>query len=149
MPSKPLSSYVLICEKLLHEKDGVFSAIRIVDIFYCAAPLAGVPAEQQAVAMFVVAHFQVPPEDDGTHSVLLDLMRPSGERTQILANPNLNRPEDEPKKAPGSPQGFSVAVQVGVIAKEYGSHQIVFSVDESEVATAAFTLQLASVENQS
>lgn len=145
MRGKPLSSYILICEKLMQEKDNVYSAIRLADIFYYGEPIKELPLDKQAVAISVLTHFKVPSDDDEGHAVVLELVRPSGERTKIFNLENLEHNKGE-RKAPGSPRGFSIALQLGVIAKEMGVHEVVLSVDGEEQARTWFTLATAPVQ---
>jgi hypothetical protein len=149
MRGKPLSAYVLICEKLLQEESGIVSLIRVVDLFYVAPLIENVPEERQAITIDVLGHFVLPSEDDGTHVAILELIRPSGERTEILRHDNLLRPPDAPKKAPEAPSGYNVGVELRLRTKEHGTHRIVLSVDDAEAAQTFFTLLPLSVRDSS
>lgn len=136
MPDKPLSAFLLICQHLLEEKDGAFSAIRIVDLFFFERP-AGVSIEQQAVLLHVFGSLKVPPSDEAEHIIQLNLIRPDGEVATLLG----------PKgfvfggKFDDVPRGLNINAQIGVVPRQVGTHHIALLFDEQEVARAPFTLR--------
>jgi len=78
MPIKPISCYLLICERVLQEKDDVVSAVSLADIFFCD-PESKTPIEERAVRVSMLAHLHLPMDDDSEHKLQLKIVRPSGQ----------------------------------------------------------------------
>ena len=136
MPLPPdLSVSVFICEKALREADGILSAIRLVDVFLVSRP-PDVPVEQQIVQMHVVAVIRSQTITLGRHTIRLDLLRPNGERRP--GPEQIEATIDEPNFP--APRGISLAAQVGVVAKQQGTHWWILQLDDEEIARAPFTL---------
>jgi hypothetical protein len=130
-----LSLNVLLCEKLLYERDQVISAIRIVEVF--SVPLnPDLPLDKQGPLMFVLASGKVPADDEAEHLIELFLIRPDGE----------TKPVGEPIKSvfpgqPGFPRGFNIGFQLVVLATQMGIHYISVRFDGDEVRRVPFILQ--------
>ena len=77
---KPVVVVACICEKVLQEKDGVNSLIRIVDTFHVTLPEKELPAGVNA-AISLTLYVSLRSEDvTGRHEVGLVLHGPSGEK---------------------------------------------------------------------
>lgn len=77
MPQKPLTAHILICEHVLEEKEGVFSAIRPVDLF--AINVAQPPVEGGGVLIKALVQMKSHADDSEPHHFRLDLIRPDGD----------------------------------------------------------------------
>ncbi len=84
-PGGPHLQAALICERVLEEKDGYISAIRIVDRVFFAVSPDGELVQAQHPVVFLVAFKSGSAR--GTYSVEIRRERPSGERDTILNAP--------------------------------------------------------------
>jgi hypothetical protein len=135
LPEHPLSVTAVICEKVLHEKDGVMSAIRIVDVFtYTLKP--ELPTEDQGVKMVLLLGFKLPSGDTSEHSIALELLKPNGDRTAI----------EQPLKGvatstfPDTPKGYNVIANLSVAPVQKGTHYFIVRFDGEELLWVPFTL---------
>ena len=67
-----VGAVAVICEKILLEKDGVTTLVRVVDVFT-------VP-ENASVDLSLWTQIRITSDDDAKHSLDLELVRPDGER---------------------------------------------------------------------
>jgi len=134
LPENVIEASVLICEKTLREDDGVFSIIRLVDIFFVTLQ-PGTPRERLSVKMSVL--FRVKVADDTEHVLKLVLQRPSGAEAAIAEAP----PAKATSQFVDVPGGISGVAHVGVLAKEMGTHYFKMLLDDVEVARTPFTLR--------
>jgi len=137
MPLKILSTSALICERFLVEKDDVFSAIRIIDLFY-------VPQDSpEYAAMQVNVLVVVKTSNDGEASLRIKLIDPSG-NVETLAGP----PERivVKSKFPGTliPTGTTIALHLNISPKTLGTYYLNVELDGQQVANVPFTLQRSS-----
>jgi hypothetical protein len=136
LPAKILEHTLFICEKVLHEQDGVLSAIRIVDLFYVdTATATDIPPERRAIKMAVV--FRVRIADQEEHTVKLSLMRPNGQMASIVETP----PTRAESRIPEVAAGINGTAEIAVLAREMGTHYFILYCDGIEVARTIFTLQ--------
>lgn len=131
-----LSANCVICERALREADGVFSAIRIVDIFF-VPNVPGIPLDQQVVPITLLGMIRVSSEDDTEHTIELSLTRPNGEESVVNVVSNQPIPIG---RFSGAPRSISIIARMGVLAKQLGMHQIAIKFDNQEVANTQFTL---------
>jgi hypothetical protein len=77
---KPIVTAALLCDRVLQEKDGVLTAIRIVDQFTVAPPPAALPPNFVALASadFAVLICVKPGDLTGTFRLSLKIRFPSG-----------------------------------------------------------------------
>lgn len=137
---KPLAAVILVCEKVLNEKDGVLSVIRIPDLFYVHSPPDLAP-ENQAVLMTVLIMCKFPHDDESTHSVLCRLKRPDGTEKDVDFGVPLEFPLKDNKEGPTtSPRGFNLIASWGVKPTHTGLHELILLVDGNEISSAFFTL---------
>lgn len=124
------------CERILQEADGVVTAIRIVDLF--RVPIANdIPIEKQAVGMSLYIRGTLERDDGIDHRVAISVIRPDGQA---------GLPEDIFKgriatKFRDAPPGFNVAVQFGIIPKQFGTHHIAVVFDGETVFKLPITLR--------
>jgi len=137
MPQKLLLAHVLICEHVLNEKDDVCSAIRLVDLFTLGKLQPLIPLEEQGVQISVLVQVKSQVGDNDEHRLRLDLVRPNGESKTLIEHP----PIIITSRAPGTPGGANIVLNVGVVASQMGVHYITLIADGHEVVRAPFTLQ--------
>jgi hypothetical protein len=141
MPQKLLASYILICERVIEEKDGVLSVIRMAD-FYGVPPAAlestiGVRLGIQLQAAITA---KAVPEDTGEHHFAVKLIRPKGEYSLLLEKSQRMR-----SRIFGSPGGASFTLKLGSFVKEMGTHYVTLEADGEEVARAPFTVAIDEI----
>jgi hypothetical protein len=125
----------LLCEKVLQERETIFSAIRIIDIF-------GVPEGTPAgIVQFsgLVLLRAMPTEEQFRVSVAI--ISSSGERIQLPDPPG--NPFSLPvyEGDPTIPVGFSLHLEFHVGTGKMGTNYIEISVDGVPVLQMPFTLQ--------
>ena len=124
-----------MCERVLNEKDGVFSAIRIIDIIFRSRR----PDETEEflpVSFTFLALGRLKPEAAGPHNVRLDLIRINGE-TETIGQSEVNI---DPPKIAGIPAGFTVIVQMGFEPKNLGTAWVVMYFDGKEATRVPITI---------
>ncbi len=135
MPAKPIYVNAVLCERALLEQDGVFSAIRLVDIFYVDP--SAVSPEGRPIGVQLLLNVKFPSEDEGDHVVEIRLERPGEPPVKIA--------ETEPGKAtgrvPSAPKGINVVARFGVIPKTVGVHFMSVLLDGETVSRIPFMLQ--------
>lgn len=133
MPLKPLSVAVLVCEKVLHEQDGVASAIRIVDIF----PVPENLPQDARMSAQVLCVVRTMPFDE-THQLSIRHERPDGTVNEIISQQIA--PVGAHPLGPMVPVGLSINLEIGVRTQPLGTHNIHLLIDGEEIARAHFTL---------
>lgn len=132
-----ISAFAFVCQNLLTERDGVSSAIRIVEIFF----LPKVSDEERTllppVSMSLYAHIRLTEDDDEPHSLHMVLIRPGGERHAIPVFED--RPLQE-GKVPNVDRTVNATGQIAVEPKQLGRHEFAVELDGKKVASAYFTL---------
>lgn len=96
-PGGPYIAAAFLCERILDEKDGVLSAIRIIDRFLVSVhgPLGVVPTElPPRVLSFVLLLSFRSGAARGRHTVTLRPEKPSGQRMDETSFPVLFEGED-------------------------------------------------------
>ena len=142
LPEHFLSANLFACEKVLLEKDGVASIIRVFDAIHFAVPV-GLSPEQGKVDMNLFAQIKTDPEYSAEHSVQLYLVRPNGDRVSA----------GDPRKVvistsvPGAAGGFTVTATIGVVTSQIGVHHFVLAVEGNDIARTAFTMVLQRPES--
>jgi hypothetical protein len=137
MPSKLTSLNAFICEKVLGEVDGVFSAIRLVEVFNVVI-VPDIPREKQGPSMVLFVSGKLPLGDEDEHKLEFSLLRPNGE-IKIIDGPPKGK---MPSSFPGFPGGFGVALQLTVVSTQLGLHHFVIKFDDVELRRVPFILQL-------
>ena len=148
MPLPPylISANVMVCERILHEADGVISAIRLVDLFTVSEPGPDAPAGVvPGVQAYALVMFKATPEHTAEHSLEIKLLNTAGELVSLGDPANVTfstLPELEGKV----PKGMTINIQLNLAVKRYGTCYICVSLDGEEVARTPFTLQQKRVE---
>jgi hypothetical protein len=143
MPDDQFVVNAAVCEKALHEQDGVVSAIRMADVFYYTPPPFDIPVEKQAIPITLIAKGAAPLDDSTNHTLQIRLIRPEGDAKLIEV------PHEGPftSKIAGAPGGFAIATQIPVIPSQMGTHYFAILVDGREMAKVPFTLVRREVES--
>ncbi len=132
----PLSATLLICDRLIEEKDDVFTLVRLIDYFRVSVK-PDFPIEQQVVKLRAFINLKTTPEDNSQHTILLRVIRPDG--ATGVAVPET--PVELKTKVPATPLGINLGVQLDVVPRIMGTHYLVLVVDGKDAAWAQFTLQ--------
>jgi Family of unknown function (DUF6941) len=132
-----LAATMLACERILHESDGVVSAIRIIDIL-TFTPSEEVPIERQRTPVHVLARVLTSADDEAEHVVRMSLVRPDGKRVEMG---EAFRGAIPPPKVAGVPRGLTINAQIDVVPTE-GTHWIVASFDGEDVSRTPLSVRL-------
>ena len=136
MPQKLLASYILICERVIEEKDGVLSVIRMADIYgVWPAALESTTGARFGIQLQAAITAKAVPEDTDEHHFAVKLIRPKGECSLLLEKSQRMR-----SRIFGPPGGASFTLKLGAAVKEMGTHYVTLEADGEEVARAPFTL---------
>ena len=121
MPNtRPLVSVACICERVLEEKDGVLSAIRLVDLFFVekaddanVVP-TGQPVGPKSMTAISATAFVVLKSGDlkGSFEVYVKLRTPSGKTVEL--------PQKWPAEFLGGEQGVSLVMTFFLPVGEFG-----------------------------
>jgi len=133
---KKIFASAVVCERILNEIDGVASAIRIADVFTLRMADSNQIHETPVIPISLLVSIRVVEYDDRDHFTQVVMIRPDGEETPF-SEPMASKIIQRVSTVPG---GLNFAIQVGVIAKQWGLHRIKVLFDGEEVAEAIFTL---------
>jgi hypothetical protein len=108
----PYLTAALLCEKVLQEKDGIVSAIRVIDRIIATAQGSELPEQMPPVAVNVTVLIMLKSgEVQGSHTIRIQQVAPSGFRSPQLSWPIYLE---------GNDRGANLIVQVAFEAKEEG-----------------------------
>ena len=148
-PQTLISLNVIVCEKILFEQDQIYSAVRIVDVFYFRRD-ANLPIESQPIPLCILVSGKTQPEDKAEHSVQLVLVRPNGESTPIgeplrAVFEAVLKEQGRSLLVDGSKEsdiagGFTVRAEINIVPRAVGRHQIEVFLDDILVARTPFTI---------
>lgn len=132
-----MSASAFVCDKVLHEEDGVLSAIRIIDIIYVAernpnlpdTMIPGIPIN----AMFVLKAY---PHHTDSHELEVVLINTIGEKTSI----GKRIMEFKGSLGPEFPGGASIAMQMHIGVNRTGTCYLCLLLDGEEITRTSFTL---------
>jgi hypothetical protein len=138
MPLPPylVSANVLICERVLHEDDGVISAIRIVDVFTGPNVSVGMFHVVQAHALVMLKAI---PGHTGEHNIEIKLMNAIGELSSVAIQ-KLATFSTAPELEGKASGGISINIQLNIGVKNYGSYCLYVYLDGEEIARALFMI---------
>ena len=140
LPDNVIASLVL-CERVLQEKDDVPSAIRIVDVFF---PREG--AEGPVVSFAGLALVRSALTDEEEHPAKLFMVYPDGKQEQML-------PDDASvslkKKLPDAPGGTTFQFNFNIKGHPLGMYFLHLEIDGQRLASAMFTLALRAQSDAS
>ena len=112
MPNtRPLVAAATICEKVLQEKDGVLSAIRIVDTFYAVTPQSNLPEDVKAGTQVTALISLKSGDITGSQEVQLVARKPSGEVKEVGKWPVIFK---------GGEHGANFTINMMISATDFG-----------------------------
>lgn len=91
-PGGPHLTAALICERVLHEQDGVMSSIRIIDRVFFLTGEDDTPIDPQIPVTLLVSLKSG--SGRGSYTIKVEIEKPSTEREQLLEAPVLLEGED-------------------------------------------------------
>lgn len=139
LPAHVISVTIILCERVLNEKDGVLSVVRIVDTYEIAKEGLPPEGERGPIMMHILIMVKlVPSQGETNHSIQLRIIRPNGEIADIGAPTSAVTP---PGQSDAS-VGLNVIVPLGVIPKRMGLHYVECLLDGQAAARMPFTLRL-------
>jgi hypothetical protein len=141
-PDFLVSANLLLCEKVLHEADGVSSAIRIIDSFFIPQDEIDGIAEGRipVVTFWATALFKVVPGHKATHTVELVLTDTMGQQMKS-SNPVTFTSTDDTEEFPG---GGVVAVSIRTQVKKIGVCYVTLLIDGVGIARTPLILRKIS-----
>jgi hypothetical protein len=108
----PYLTAALLCEKVLQEKDGIVSAIRIVDRIIATAQGSGLPEQMPPLPVNVTVLIMLKSgEVQGSHTIKIQQVAPSGFRSPEMSWPIFLE---------GNDRGVNLIVQISFQANEQG-----------------------------
>ena len=140
MPLPPylLSASLILCERVLHEEDGVTSAIRIVDIFYVPKKPEGAPENILPLAQaHGLVNLKAEPNHEQEHELEFRTINTVGE-VQSLGPPM--KIKFTSRVGPQSPRGVTADIQLNVLVKRFGTCFLCVHLDGDEVLRTPFTI---------
>ena len=129
---KPLLGAAFLCERVLHERDGVLSAIRLVDTFTVQRPMSDLPTTVVPTIQCVALIMFKSGEARGRYEVTLRLRPPSAEPREI------GRHTIELK---GDHQGASLTIELRIAVREFGLFWIDVLLDGGRVTSMPLRLR--------
>jgi hypothetical protein len=138
MPRRFQFASAVICERIIEEKDGVFSALRLVDNFHIPENFP----ENASVKFHVVIQLKAVPVPKESFRITAAIINPAGQRLALPPPPEpFKVPEDADPTVPG---GVSLIFQVSVKPHTLGTYFLVIEVDGEEEVRVPFTLRRKS-----
>lgn len=137
LPKQFISASILLCERVLVERDDVMSIIRVADAFYFQRDIKAPSQEYPAVvvSVFFIARFT--PDAPSTCQIGLRLTRPDGE-SKVIREAEVE--VSLQSRLPNTPIGFNLAIPLPIAARQDGIHYITGLINGVEVARAGFSL---------
>ena len=134
LPSTLVKCDLIVCEKVLAEKDNVHSIIRKAEIFLVPKFSDADNPVRVKISALASARFQ--PEDTSTYVVSFAVTDPSGtERTLPEKTISLASVQS---KYPTAPRGFDIVLELAIAATEPGRYSLRFLLDGEEATKAWF-----------
>lgn len=132
MPNtKPLVAVAAVCERVLAETDNVFSAIRLVDIFYIPPPPPGLPADIPQGADLTLFISLKSGDLVGAFDMRVTLRTPTGKVAEVHRGPmNLK----------GGEHGVNMRVRFVMPATEFGLYWFDVWFEEDVLTSIPFKL---------
>jgi hypothetical protein len=133
--NKPYLSAAFLCEKVLQEKDGVLSVVRVVDIFYVTIPPempAGMKPVTEITGLLSFKRYSSGTEPE-KHQLQLLLHSPSGREQKLPSELEIIfKAEDM--------AGANVILNVRLVVEEFGLFWLDVLIDEEFAARVPFRL---------
>ena len=124
---------------MLLERDGIPSAIRLLDLIFVDTKVNPEERGPFAVSLLVSGRFR--PGHNRDCTVKIDLVRTNGER-HLLQEHTVKSPEKD--QHPEAPNGFNLILQFGLIPKNLGTCFIVASVEDASTVVPITFLEAAA-----
>jgi hypothetical protein len=138
LPSYLISASAILCEKVLHEADGVTSAIRIIDIFSVRKPVGAPEDVLPLIQVYALVALRAEPGHDQPHELVIKTLNTAGELT-TLGEPTSIRTMISPL-GPKVPGGITINIQVNIAVKRLGTCFLCVYLDGEEITRTPFTL---------
>jgi hypothetical protein len=129
---KPLLTAALTCERLLHEKDEVVSAIRIVDTFVVPPPPPDVPPDSVAAVRLAILIAFKSGDASGQYSVSLVVRKPDGQ-SEVLTEQAID--------LRGGNHGVNLNIEFMFAVRDMGLYWIDVLLDGERVTSMPVTLK--------
>jgi|SRR5580698_3997335 hypothetical protein len=126
-----------LCEKILQEKDGINTAIRIVDIFNIAAdapPDAG-------VHFFGFVSLKTAPVPDSKVTIRVAIVSPIGTREYLPDAPDQPYSLSVFEGDPTVPTGLMLVFEINIIPKNLGTGYLEIEADGEVAVRLPFTIR--------
>lgn len=130
----PFLQAALTCERVLFERDGTLSLIRVIDRI--GSPVEPTPAAPVGFAFQLVVMLKFGAEP-GPFQLVVRLQNPAGETSQVLEN-TLERPD-----GPEPDLGVNVHAPIQMLFQSVGTYWFLIFVDGRELTRVAFTVSVA------
>lgn len=134
-PASLISAQLILCEKVLVEKDNVHSVVRKVDLFYVSALPSG-QDDQVLAKMSVLASARFQNMDNSEYNLSFGVLYPNGQRASLPSQ--TVKLKDLDLKFKDLPKGVDVTLELAVPVNQIGMHWMQFLVDDEEVARTWF-----------
>ena len=132
-----------LCERMLIERDGVQTAIRLVDIFF----VREIPGRVPIVQFFAVVMLKGLPQEQG-FVVSFSMIKPAGKKDQLPKLPNQPSKLEMFENDPSVPTGVTIVVEINLEPAELGTYYLAVEVDGGEVLRIPFTLRKKPLADQ-
>jgi hypothetical protein len=126
-----------LCENVLQESTGIFSAIRIVDVFQIPE---NVP-DNFAIRFFVVGVFRMSNAPRVSVTVKVFIIRVNGERLPLPDIPGQPFPLSSFEDDASIPSGINVLLEVNVKPTNMGTAFVEIEIDDEVAAKIPFTIR--------
>ena len=150
MPLPPyiISASAFLCERILQEADGVLSAIRIVDVFYCPEIPADAPEGAVVLAQpHCLVMLKAQPGYREQHSIGFKLLTAKGELKPLGDTVTTDFAITKLGLGDDVPGGASVTIKLNIGVKNFGTCYVCVYVDGEEITRVPFTLLPQPSEN--
>lgn len=139
MAEKPYLAAAFLCERILHERDGVLTAIRIVDTFNVTLPPSLPPDAKPVIQITGLLSFKKssPGAEAERHQAELRLRMPSGREHPPAVFDVLFKPEEM--------AGANQIVQMNIGVEEFGLHWLAVLLDGEPITRIPFRLLPATI----
>jgi hypothetical protein len=145
LPPYLISASLLVCDRVLVEKDEVTSAIRIVDVFYLpelppVPPGVSLSPEIQEkyapiLTTYGLAQIKADAGYCGEHDIEFRIINTSGEESLAAAAKGKFVSHIE-----GATTGLTASIQINILVKRFGTCFLCLYLDGNEITRTPFTL---------
>jgi len=144
-PDELISACIFTCEMVLRDKDDVFSAIRIADIYNAPENIPpDIPPEQVGVPIKAVFLAKFSATDGSQYTIRFRQIRPDGSE-QLLSEKVVKLKAKTPLPD-YIPRGVNIELKMIVQAIE-GVHYLAADIEGNEIARCPFTIMRTQAAN--